>query len=68
MLVIVCTTTAICNCRPLAEIQREAARTSQLFAVMRSFDEQGAKLIWVEPPPSGCEWDDVRDQLGRAAA
>jgi L-threonylcarbamoyladenylate synthase len=40
----------------------------QLFAVLRGFDEQGVKLIWVEAPPATSEWDGVRDRLGRAAA
>ena len=44
------------------------AAAQQLFAVLRSFDEQGVKLIWIEPPPDGAEWDGVRDRLARAAA
>lgn len=44
----------------------EAAR--QLFAVLRDFDDAGAKLIWVEAPPDTPEWDGVRDRLQRAAA
>jgi len=44
----------------------ETAR--QLFAVLREFDEQGVKLIWVETPPEQAEWDGVRDRLRRAAA
>lgn len=44
----------------------ETAR--QLFAVLRDFDEAGAKLIWVETPPDAPEWDGVRDRLQRAAA
>jgi L-threonylcarbamoyladenylate synthase len=39
-----------------------------LFAVLRAFDTQGVKLIWVETPPPGAEWDGVRDRLQRAAA
>ena len=45
-----------------------AATAQQLFAVLRSFDDQGVKLIWVETPPAGPEWDGVRDRLQRAAA
>ena len=45
-----------------------AATAQQLFAVLRDFDTQGARLIWIEPPPAGPEWDGVRDRLGRAAA
>ncbi|MFM2450829.1 MAG: hypothetical protein RIS44_3279 [Pseudomonadota bacterium] len=40
----------------------------ELFAVLRSFDEQGAQLIWVEEPPDAPEWEGVRDRLLRAAA
>ena len=45
-----------------------AATAHQLFAVLRDFDAQGARLIWIEHPPAGPEWDGVRDRLGRAAA
>jgi L-threonylcarbamoyladenylate synthase len=44
------------------------ATAQQLFAVLRQFDAQGVKLIWVETPPPGGEWDGVRDRLQRAAA
>ena len=44
------------------------ATAQQLFAVLRGFDAQGVKLIWIEHPPAGAEWDGVRDRLGRAAA
>jgi L-threonylcarbamoyladenylate synthase len=44
------------------------ATAQQLFAVLRSFDAQGVKLIWIEQPPLSAEWDGVRDRLGRAAA
>jgi L-threonylcarbamoyladenylate synthase len=40
----------------------------QLFAVLREFDQQGVKLIWIETPPDDPEWDAVRDRLQRAAA
>jgi L-threonylcarbamoyladenylate synthase len=47
----------------------DAAETArQLFAVLREFDAQGARLIWVETPPDGPEWEGVRDRLQRAAA
>jgi L-threonylcarbamoyladenylate synthase len=47
----------------------DAAETArQLFAVLRDFDAAGVKLIWVEAPPEGPEWDGVRDRLQRAAA
>lgn len=40
----------------------------ELFSVLRELDEGGAHLIWVEEPPTGPEWDGVRDRLSRAAA
>lgn len=45
-----------------------AAAAQQLFAVLRAFDAEGVKLIWVETPPPGPEWEGVRDRLTRAAA
>jgi L-threonylcarbamoyladenylate synthase len=48
---------------------QDATQTAQqLFAVLREFDQQGVKLIWIETPPEGTEWDAVRDRLQRAAA
>jgi len=44
------------------------AAAQQLFAVLRDFDAQGVKLIWVETPPETPEWEGVRDRLIRAAA
>jgi L-threonylcarbamoyladenylate synthase len=44
------------------------ATAQQLFAVLRAFDAQGVKLIWVETPPADSDWDGVRDRLQRAAA
>ena len=44
------------------------ATAQQLFAVLRDFDAQGVKLIWIEPVPEHPEWDGVRDRLARAAA
>ena len=44
------------------------ATAQQLFAVLRDFDAQGVKLIWIETPPEAPQWDGVRDRLGRAAA
>ena len=44
------------------------ATAEQLFAVLRDFDTQGVKLIWIEPVPNGTEWDGVRDRLARAAS
>jgi L-threonylcarbamoyladenylate synthase len=44
------------------------ATAEQLFAVLRDFDAQGAKLIWIEPVPESTEWDGVRDRLARASA
>jgi len=45
-----------------------AATAQQLFAVLRAFDAEGVKLIWVETPPETPEWEGVRDRLQRAAA
>ena len=45
-----------------------SAAAQQLFAVLRDFDAQQAKLIWVETPPPDTDWDGVRDRLERAAA
>jgi L-threonylcarbamoyladenylate synthase len=48
---------------------QDAAETArQLFAVLREFDAQGVRLIWVETPPDTPEWAGVRDRLQRAAA
>lgn len=44
------------------------ATAQQLFAVLREFDAQGVKLIWIESPPDTPEWDGVRDRLQRASA
>ncbi|WP_114971505.1 L-threonylcarbamoyladenylate synthase [Rhodoferax ferrireducens] len=44
------------------------ATAQQLFAVLRDFDNQGVKLIWIETPPETPEWDGVRDRLQRASA
>jgi L-threonylcarbamoyladenylate synthase len=52
--------------RRMPDDARETAR--QLFAVLREFDQQGVRLIWVETPPDSPDWDGVRDRLQRAAA
>ena len=44
------------------------ATAQQLFAVLREFDAQGVKLIWIEMPPALAAWDGVTDRLMRAAA
>jgi len=41
---------------------------SELFSVLRELDDAGVQFIWVELPPSGAEWEGVRDRLQRAAA
>jgi L-threonylcarbamoyladenylate synthase len=47
----------------------DAAETArQLFAVLREFDDQGVRLIWVEMPPDEPDWAGVRDRLHRASA
>jgi L-threonylcarbamoyladenylate synthase len=45
-----------------------AATAQQLFAVLREFDAQGVRLIWIETPPDTADWEGVRDRLQRAAA
>jgi L-threonylcarbamoyladenylate synthase len=45
-----------------------AATAQELFAVLRELDATGVPLIWVETPPSGPDWDGVRDRLQRASA
>jgi L-threonylcarbamoyladenylate synthase len=45
-----------------------AATAQQLFAVLRAFDAEAVRLIWVENPPPEPAWDGVRDRLQRAAA
>lgn len=44
------------------------AAAQQLFAVLRDFDAQGVKLIWIEHLPMTDVWAGVRDRLQRAAA
>jgi L-threonylcarbamoyladenylate synthase len=47
----------------------DAQATAQpLVAVLREFDAQAVKLIWVETPPDTPDWDGVRDRLQRASA
>jgi len=36
--------------------------------VLREFDDQGVKLIWVEQPPDTAPWEGVNDRLSRAAS
>jgi len=48
--------------------QDASAAAQQLFAVLRGFDDAGARLIWVETPPADAAWDGVRDRLQRATA
>jgi len=52
--------------RRMPDDPAETAR--QLFAVLRDFDSQGVRLIWVETPPEAPEWAGVHDRLRRAAA
>ena len=52
--------------RRMPDDAQETAR--QLFAVLRDFDAQGVRLIWVETPPATPDWEGVRDRLQRASA
>ena len=51
---------------PMPAAAADAAR--ELFAVLRQFDADAARLIWVEAPPADAAWDGVRDRLQRATA
>ena len=44
------------------------ASAAELFAMLRQFDDQGAREIWIETPPGTADWEGVRDRLQRAAA
>ncbi|WP_027996540.1 L-threonylcarbamoyladenylate synthase [Simplicispira psychrophila] len=44
------------------------ATAAELFAMLRRFDDQGARDIWIEMPPGTPDWEGVRDRLQRAAA
>ena len=48
--------------------QSAAACARELFAALRTFDELGVQLIWVEAVPTDPAWDGVRDRLQRASA
>ena len=52
--------------RRMPDDAAQAAR--ELFAVLREFDAQGVRLIWVETPPDAPDWEGVRDRLQRASA
>ncbi|AOW15907.1 translation factor Sua5 [Hydrogenophaga crassostreae] len=52
--------------RRMPEMAADCAQ--ELFAVLRELDATGVRLIWVETPPVGPDWDGVRDRLERAAA
>lgn len=54
---------------PLVRLMPDDPRAvaQELFAVLRAFDDQGVKLIWVEQPPDTAPWEGVNDRLQRAA-
>ena len=51
------------KCLP-CEPERYAAG---LYEALHEMDRAEVVAIWVEPLPSGAEWDAIRDRLGRAA-
>jgi L-threonylcarbamoyladenylate synthase len=55
---------------PLVRVMPDDPRAvaHELFAVLRGFDDQGVKLIWVEQPPDTAPWEGVNDRLSRAAS
>ena len=55
----------VCHRRMPARPEQAA---HELFSVLREFDAEHVRLIWVEDPPPGTDWDGVRDRLTRAAA
>jgi L-threonylcarbamoyladenylate synthase len=62
-------TVKVAKALPQRRMPESAADCAQeLFAVLRDLDATGVRLIWVEAPPEGADWDGVRDRLVRAAA
>jgi len=55
---------------PLVRVMPDDPRAvaHELFAVLRGFDDQGVKLIWVEQPPDTAPWEGINDRLSRAAS
>jgi L-threonylcarbamoyladenylate synthase len=55
---------------PLVRVMPDDPRAvaQELFAVLREFDDQGVKLVWVEQPPDTAPWEGVNDRLQRAAS
>jgi L-threonylcarbamoyladenylate synthase len=45
-----------------------AEYAATLYATLHELDQAGWDWIAVEEPPSGAEWDGIRDRLRRAAA
>ncbi|QIL42859.1 threonylcarbamoyl-AMP synthase [Acidovorax sp. HDW3] len=54
--------------RLVAMPEQAEAAAQQLFAQLRALDDAGVRLIWIETPPDGADWEGVRDRLQRAAA
>lgn len=52
--------------RQMPDAAADTAR--ELFSVLRDLDAVGADSILIEQPPSGADWDGVRDRVQRAAA
>ena len=55
-----------CASMPLPKDPSECA--ARLYGMLHELDAQGWDWIAVEPPPSGPEWQAIRDRLRRAAA
>ena len=53
---------------PILVLVGTKAQFIKTAPVLREFDDQGVRLIWVETPPADASWDGVRDRLQRAAA
>ncbi len=60
--------TAVLTATDVDKASPAAAAAQELFATLRSLDDAGVRLIWIETPPDTPDWEGVRDRLQRAAA